>query len=257
MKKYLSFILFLVVSFSISAANSVNGVIIDATTQSPLDFVNVTLFKQGSKTPIAGVSSDKDGVFVIPSVPNGKYMLRASFVGYNSVNQPLSIEGKPLNVGVIKLATNTKNLAEVEVIGQGTQMRFDIDKKVFSVDQNIAAAGGTATDVLRNIPSVKVDNEGNVSLRKDANVEVWINGKPSGLTVDNRAQVLQQMPAESIESIEIMTNPSAKFNPEGTAGIINLVMKKNRKAGYYGSLSAGLMYPTGGKVGGKTCPSYR
>jgi outer membrane cobalamin receptor len=250
MKKYLSFILFLVVSFSISAANSVNGVIIDATTQSPLDFVNVTLFKQGSKTPIAGVSSDKDGVFIIPSVPNGKYMLRASFVGYNSVNQPLSIEGKPLNVGVIKLATNTKNLAEVEVIGQGTQMRFDIDKKVFSVDQNIAAAGGTATDVLRNIPSVKVNNEGNVSLRKDANVEVWINGKPSGLTVDNRAQVLQQMPAESIESIEIMTNPSAKFNPEGTAGIINLVMKKNRKAGYYGSLSAGLMYPTGGKVGG-------
>ena len=128
-------------------------------------------------------------------------------------------------------------------------MRFDVDKKIYTVDQNIAAAGGSASDVLKNIPSVKVDNEGNVSLRKDANVEVWVNGKPSGLTADNRAQVLEQMPAESIESIEIMTNPSAKFNPEGTAGIINLVMKKNRKAGYYGSLSAGLMYPTGGKMG--------
>ena len=118
-------------------------------------------------------------------------------------------------------------------------MSFDIDKKVFSVDKNIASAGGSASDVLQNIPSVDVDGEGNVSLRSNSSVEVWINGKPSGLTADNRAQVLQQMPAESIEKVEIMTNPSAKFKPEGTSGIINIVLKKNRKAGYYGSVSAG------------------
>lgn len=234
----------------IFAASEIKGKVIDGKTLTPLDFVNVALFKPGSEIPTKGVSSDKNGAFVISAIPNGKYVLRVSFVGYATVSQNVSLNGGPLNVGSLKLMENSKKLAEVEVIGQGSQMRFDVDKKIYTVDQRIAAAGGSASDVLKNIPSVKVDNEGNVSLRKDANVEVWVNGKPSGLTADNRAQVLEQMPAESIESIEIMTNPSAKFNPEGTAGIINLVMKKNRKAGYYGSLSAGMMYPTGGKLGG-------
>lgn len=153
-------------------------------------------------------------------------------------------------MGVIQLVEDNKALKELEVIGQGSQMRFDIDKKVFSIDQSIASAGGSASDVLQNIPSVDVDGEGNVSLRSNSSVEVWVNGKPSGLTVDNRAQVLQQMPAESIDKIEVMTNPSAKFKPDGTSGIINIVLKKNRKAGYYGSVSTGLMYvdkaqPTG------------
>jgi iron complex outermembrane receptor protein len=249
MKKIFYFILFIVLSFPTLASVSIKGKVIDASTQLPLDFVNVTVFKPGNSIPVASVVSNASGDFTLPTVNNGKYSLRISYVGYNTHNQELVILEKPINLGTIPLEGNAKNLAAVEVIGQGSQMRFDIDKKVFSVDKNISAAGGSASDVLKNIPSVKVDNEGNVSLRKDANVEVWINGKPSGLTADNRAQVLQQMPAESIESIEIMTNPSAKFNPEGTAGIINLVMKKNRKAGYYGSVSAGLMYPTGGKLG--------
>jgi len=249
MKKNLYFALFLFISLPVLSAVSVKGKVIDANTQSPLDFVNVTVFKPGNSIPVASVVSNASGDFTLPTVNNGKYSLRVSYVGYNTRNQELLVAENSLNLGTIQLEGSSKNLAAVEVIGQGSQMRFDIDKKVFSVDKNISAAGGSASDVLKNIPSVKVDNEGNVSLRKDANVEVWINGKPSGLTADNRAQVLQQMPAESIESIEIMTNPSAKFNPEGTAGIINLVMKKNRKAGYYGSISAGLMYPTGGKMG--------
>jgi len=161
----------------------------------------------------------------------------------------VEVNTTPVNLGIIKLDADSKNLKEVEVVGQGSQMHFDIDKKVFSVDQNISAAGGSASDVLKNIPSVTVDNQGNVSLRKDGNVEVWINGKASGLTVDNRAQVLQQMPAESIESIEVMTNPSAKFNPEGSAGIINIVMKQKHKAGYFGSVSAGTTIPDNGKLG--------
>jgi len=250
MKKILSLILLSFMTLSIFAAMGVQGKIVDAATKSPLGFVNVTVFREGSKVPVAGVTTDIGGTFSISSVNNGIYVLRVSFVGYNTLSLPLKISEAPLNLGVLQLVENSKVLAEVEVIGQGSQMKFDIDKKVFSVDQNIAAAGGSATEVLQNIPSVDVDNEGNVSLRNNANVEVWINGKPSGLTVDNRAQVLQQMPAESIESIEIMTNPSAKFNPEGTAGIINLVLKKNRKAGYYGSVSSGLMFPDGGKPGG-------
>jgi hypothetical protein len=222
---------------------------VDGTTQKPIDFVNVALFKSEDTPPTTGVVTDEKGNFLLPNVPAGKYFLRVSFVGYNTLNIPLNVSNNELNVGKIKLTEDSKTLSEVQVIGQGTQMRFEIDKKVFSVDQNIAAAGGSATEVLQNIPSVDVDNEGNVSLRNNASVEVWINGKPSGLTADNRAQILQQMPAESIESIEIMTNPSAKYNPEGTAGIINLVMKRNRKAGYYGSVSAGSMWAIGSKPG--------
>ncbi|NDP19535.1 MAG: TonB-dependent receptor [Paludibacter sp.] len=248
MKKVLSLFLIVFFTLPILASSIINGKIIDADTKSPIEFANVALIKTGTQTPAAGVTTDANGAFSLPDVPTGKYILRLSFIGYNTIDYVLNVNEKALNLGIFKLIEDSKKLTEVEVLGQGSQMRFDIDKKVFSVDQNIAAAGGSASDVLKNIPSVKVDNEGNVSLRKDGNVEVWVNGKPSGLTADNRAQVLQQMPAESIESIEVMTNPSAKFNPEGTAGIINIVMKKNRKAGYYGSVSAGAMYPDGGRV---------
>ena len=249
MKKIFSFFLLFVLAFPLLAAVSIKGSVVDAGDQSPLDFVNITLFKQGSTKPITFVSSDTNGTFVFPTIEKGKYTVRFSYVGFTTINQVVEVNTTPVNLGIIKLDADSKNLKEVEVVGQGSQMHFDIDKKVFSVDQNISAAGGSASDVLKNIPSVTVDNQGNVSLRKDGNVEVWINGKASGLTVDNRAQVLQQMPAESIESIEVMTNPSAKFNPEGSAGIINIVMKQKHKAGYFGSVSAGTTIPDNGKLG--------
>ncbi|MDO9153344.1 MAG: outer membrane beta-barrel family protein [Paludibacter sp.] len=249
MKNIFISLLFIVFSFPLFALYTIKGKIVDATTQSPLDFVNVALYKQNEEAPATGVVSDVKGDFQLPNVPKGKYFLRVSFVGYNTINIPLNVSEKELNMGMIKLFEDNKTLTEVQVIGQGTQMRFEIDKKVFSVDQNIAAAGGSASEVLQNIPAVEVDGEGNVSLRNSSSVEVWINGKPSGLTAENRAQILQQMPAESIQEIEIMTNPSAKFNPEGTSGIINLVLKKNRKGGYYGSVSAGTIYAQGGKPG--------
>ncbi len=250
MKKILILTLFILAVFPAFAFYIIKGKIIDANTQEPLDFVNVALYKPDTETPAAGVVTDDKGNFVLPQVPNGKYTLKVSFVGYNPIAMPLKVDGKELNMGQIKLIEDSKTLNEVQVLGQGSQMSFDIDKKVFTVDKNIASAGGSASDVLQNIPSVDVDGEGNVSLRNNGSVEVWINGKPSGLTADNRAQVLQQMPAESIEKIEVMTNPSAKFKPEGTSGIINIVLKKNRKAGYYGSVSAGAIYVDGAKLTG-------
>lgn len=130
-------------------------------------------------------------------------------------------------------------LNEVVVTGQRSTVKLEVDRKTYDVDQNIANAGGSASDVLENIPSVEVDQDGNVSLRGNESVEVWINGKSSGLTSDNRGEILQQLPAESIEKIEVIDNPSSKFSAEGSAGIINIVLKRDRKAGYYGSLQAG------------------
>lgn len=243
---------FIFLSFIIPgfALYTIKGKIVDSASQSPLDFVNVALIKQNTETPATGVVTDGSGNFILPQIQKGKYTLRISFVGYNTIEIPLVVSDKEQDLGVIKLSEDSKTLSEVQVVGQGSQMSFEIDKKVFSVDKNVAAAGGSASDVLQNIPSIDVDGEGNVSLRNNSSVEVWINGKPSGLTADNRAQVLQQMPAESIEKVEIMTNPSAKFKPEGTSGIINIVLKKNRKAGYYGSISAGLVYVDGADVKG-------
>ena len=206
-----------------------------------LEFVSVSLTLKNDKSIFLGSITDSIGNYVITNVAPGEYILEASFIGYQSYVTNIKVTDKNGTVSVkeIVLKEDAKLLDQVEVIGQASQMRFDIDKKVFNVDQNLAASGASASEMLQNIPSVEVDNEGNVSLRNSSSVEVWINGKPSGLTEDNRAQILEQMPAGSIESVEVITNPSAKFNPEGTAGIINLVLKKDRKAGYYGSVSLG------------------
>jgi len=249
MKKILCIVLLIPLVWPLFAAAGIKGKIVDADTKAPLQYVDVALFKLGSKNLTAGVTTDSLGVFKLPSIENGTYTLRVTFIEYTTLNKPVIVNGDSVDVGTLALQVKTKNLGEVEVVGQAPQMRLDIDKKVFSVDQNITAAGGSATDILKNIPSVDVDTQGNISLRNNSSVEVWIDGKASGLTADNRAQVLEQMPAESIESVEIMTNPSSKYNPEGSAGIINLVMKKNHKAGYYGSVSAGLFYPFGGTLG--------
>ena len=221
------------------ATNNVTGKVIDNTTRQPIDFANVSIMKDS--TLVGGTITDKDGQFSI-ELSNGKYNLVVSFMGYSEEKRAITISGKDVNIGRIALKEDTQTLKEVEVVGQGSSMRFELDKKVFTVDQNIASAGASVTDILENIPSVEVDQEGTISLRNSEDVEIWINGKPAGLNSENRGQVLKQMPAGTIEKIEVITNPSAKYSPEGTSGIINLVMKEDRKAGFYGSLQAGLDY---------------
>ena len=220
---------------------SVRGRIIDAKTKKPLEFVNVSIRATGTQTPLTGTVSDSTGVFRINRVKNGTYTLTASFIGYKSVEKEFTISPTARNVNVknILLEEDSQVIDEIKVVGQRAQMRFEIDKKVFDVESNISQAGGSASELLENIPSVEVDNEGEISLRGNSSVTIWINGKASGLSADNQAQILEQIPAESSERIELITNPSAKFSPEGTSGIINIILKKNRKAGYYGSLQVG------------------
>lgn len=250
MKKILFFIVAMFAVMAMEAA-VVKGKIVDAG-GAALDFVNVKLTSKTDNASVYGAISDENGQFAVEGVPAGEYELDITFVGYQTIKRSVAIKSlnEQVALGKLVLCEDAKMLGEVEVVGQASQMRFDIDKKVFNVDQNLAATGASASEMLQGIPSVDVDNEGNVSLRNSTSVEVWINGKPSGLTEENRAQILEQMPAGSIEAVEIITNPSAKFNPEGTAGIINLVLKKDRKAGYYGSVSAGGMYNIGSPAPG-------
>jgi outer membrane receptor protein involved in Fe transport len=221
----------------------VNGTVIDSKSKGALESVTVMIKeKNASETKPVGVNTDRNGKFTLRNIPYGDYILSVSSVGYKTFEQEIALTStaKTVTLKPISLIEESELLDEVQVTAIGTQMKIDIDKKVFNVDQNIAAAGGSASEVLSNIPSVEVDSEGEVSLRGNSAVTIWINGKASGLSADNRAQILEQMPAENIDRIEVITNPSAKYSPEGTAGIINIILKENRKAGYFGSVQAGV-----------------
>ena len=162
-------------------------------------------------------------------------LLQITAVNAQTTNSTTTTKGKKQT----KTEFADQMLDEIQVTGTRSTMKLKVDRKEFDVSSMITTAGQSATEVLENIPSVEVDNDGNVSLRGNSSVEIRINGRNSGLTSDNQAQILQQLPAESIEKIEIIDNPSAKFSAEGSAGIINIVLKKDRKAGYYGSVQVG------------------
>ena len=241
--------LVLPLNMAAQATGSIYGTVIDGDNDEPLGFVTVALVPEGSNTPVAGCSTDDDGSFELSNIKAGKYTIKFSYVGYHNDSRSIEVTGPRTNIGTVKLKSDKKLLKEVVVTEQRSQMSFDIDKRVFTVDQNIATTGGTASDVLADIPSVEVDTEGTVSLRGSESVTVWINGKASGLTGDNQGDILQQLPAGSIERIEVITNPSAKHSPEGTAGIINIILKRDRKAGYYGNAQAGADTRGGFNVG--------
>jgi len=237
-----SLLLAILVAFAtLVQAGSIKGTVVDGATRGALDFVNVALYKGDENKLEKGVVTDSDGRFSFDELTIGSYRIEISFIGYSSIDLPIVLTGQKsdVNLGNLVLKEESKTLSEVQVTGQKGQMKLEIDKRVFNVDQSIATAGAGASDILRNIPSVNVDAEGNVALRNNSSVEIWINGRPSGLDEDNRAQVLEQMPAESIDRIEVITNPSSRYSPEGSAGIINIILKKDRKAGYYGSVAVG------------------
>lgn len=224
-----------------AADHQVRGKVLDRQDDTPLQFVNVAVTKKADGKFIGGAITDVNGNFTIGDLANGDYVLTITYVGYKTATREFSIsdQNRSASYPAIYLKSDTKMLGEVTVTGQKSAMKLEVDRKSFDVSQLISSQGEAASDILRDIPSVDVDNEGNISLRGNTSVEVWINGKASGLTTDNRAQILEQLPAESIERIEVIDNPSAKFSAEGSAGIINIVLKKDRKAGYYGSVQAG------------------
>lgn len=232
------------------AQGSVKGKVHDKQSNDVLQYVNVKVSKNGKM--VKGAITDANGSFHIVGLSDGTYDLQVSFVGYKNLVRRFTLSDKNRQVSypALYITEDAQQLKEVQVTGQRSQMKLEVDRKSFTVDQILAAAGGTASDLLENIPSVEVTTDGEISLRGNSSVEVWINGKASGLTADNRGDILQQIPAESIERIEIIDNPSAKFSAEGSAGIINIILKRDRKAGYYGSLRTGVNNSGGWNVGG-------
>ena len=231
------------------AKGDISGIALEKGSGDPIAFATVQLIDAKTNKPLAvGANTDENGRFRLSGVKDGKYIVRVSSVGNIDQERPVAVAGANIDLGTLRLADDTKLLQEVVVEGVRSQMRFELDKKVFNVDANIMAAGQSASELLESIPSVEVDQDGEVSLRGNSSVTVWINGKESGLTADNRAQILEQIPGESIERIEVITNPSAKYSPEGTAGIINIILKKDRRGGYFGSAELGANSQGGGNA---------
>lgn len=230
------------------ADGSVTGNVVDQTGQ-PLPFANVIAYR--GETLVKGSVTDVSGFFELNNLKDGEYSVSFQMMGYQTISRNITISSakRVVKLGNVTLEEESHQVGEVSVVAQKSAMKLDIDKKVFNVDQDISSIGGSASDVLENIPSVEVDSEGNISLRGSQSVTVWVNGKAQGMTSDNRGDILQQLPSESIDHIEVITNPSSKYSAEGSAGIINIVLKRDRKAGYYGGAQASINSNGGGRVG--------
>lgn len=217
-----------------------SGQLIDAQSSEPVGFANIAVYRITDGELTAGTTSDINGEFTLKDLPYDDYRLEVSFIGYETeeVAVELSEAERFYRLGNINLATGgATDLDEVVVTAERAVMELGLDRKSFNVEKSVAAAGGSAQDLLRQIPSVAVDLEGNVSLRGSGNVRFLINGKPSGLVGDDPATFLQSLSSTNIERIEVITNPGAAYDPDGTAGLINIVLKNKRDDGFNASVN--------------------
>ncbi len=220
-----------------SAEGAVTGILTDQKTHAPLENVTVTLRDRGDSTHVVGTTTGKDGGFLFAHVPPGAYLVECSLIGHVSFRSPqfqIDPAHPRMNLKTIPLKQSVLVLDEVVIHSEKSLFNHAIDRRIYNVQHDLMAKSSSASEILQNIPAVQVDIDGNVSLRGSPDVMILINGKKSPLMGKSRADVLQQLPAGNIEKIEVITNPSARFTPEGTSGIINIVMKQGSGAGVNG-----------------------
>lgn len=213
---------------------TLTGKIVDAKTNEPLEYATVVL-KDVKTKQLSGGITDENGNFNIKT-PTGTYDVSFEYISFKSVTMPNKLIEKSIKFGVIKLAEDSKRLDEIVIIAEKTTVDIRLDKKIYNIGKDLSVRGGSASDVLGNVPSVQVDVEGAISLRGSGNVTILIDGRPSALVGINGAEALRQIPAEAIEKVEVITSPSARYDAEGTAGIINIILRKNKLIGFNGSL---------------------
>ncbi|MFC2134573.1 TonB-dependent receptor domain-containing protein [Bacteroidota bacterium] len=255
----LSLLVFVGISFAQRGKNipmsSITGKIVDADDNLPLEYANVLVYDSLTSVMVTGSATDSEGVFTVSKLRPGRYYVEVKYIGYDDdLIESVQIRSRNMKVdlGTIKLNRAAYQIDGVQVIGDQISMEYKIDKKVINVAQQSTSLSGTAIDVLENAPSITVDIEGNVSLRGSTDFLVLIDNKP---TVFDPSDALEQIPASAIDKIEIITNPSAKYDPEGTSGIINLITKKNSLDGFNGQINLnGGMY---GRYGGDILINYR
>ena len=220
----------------------ITGSVLDSTQAKAVEFASIALYNKSTGKAVDGTVADEKGKFVLSKVVAGDYRLLISFVGFRNktIENITLINGQSLDVGTIKLASSVKTLEEVTVVGQAALIEEKVDRLVYNADKDITAKGGDATDVLRKVPLLTVDLDGNVSLRGSQNIRVLINNKPSTIVASSVSDALKQIPADQIKSVEVITSPSAKYDAEGSAGIINIITKKNSLQGMNLNIDSGV-----------------
>ena len=222
-----------------AATGSLTGTVLDSASRQPVAYATVVLLPAApADKPITGVAADDQGRFALGRLAAGAFRLQVSFVGYATRTRPVTVTGGATAVGPVRLPAAAQRLGEAVVIGSKPVVDVRPDRLVYNADQDVSNAGGTAADVLRKAPLLAVDGDGNVKMRGSGNFKVLVNGKPSPTLAQNLAEALKSIPADQIQSVEIITTPPAKYDGEGTAGIINIVMKKGVDQGLNGRVGA-------------------
>jgi outer membrane receptor protein involved in Fe transport len=220
---------------------NITGIVLDQDTGEPLEYATLILQSLRNPDRVTGGITDALGKFNVQTTP-GRYNVRIEYISYKTYSKEEQTFRTSTDLGTIKLGVDVEQLEGVEVIGERTTVELRLDKKIYNVGSDLTVKGGSVTDVLDNVPSVTVDVEGNISLRGNESVRILINGKPSALS-GLSTEALQQLPAEAIEKVEVITNPSARYDAEGTAGILNIVLKQSKTAGLNGSASLNVGNP--------------
>jgi outer membrane receptor protein involved in Fe transport len=221
---------------------TVTGTIVDQETQQPLEYATITFRNELRPEMLQGGITTENGKFSIEVFP-GKYNISSEYISFKTITQEGVMVRSNTDLGTINLEIEASSLDEVELVGELTTVEIRLDKRIYNVGKDITVRGGSVSDVLDNVPSVSVDVEGVVSLRGNDNVRILINGKPSGLVGLSGPEGLRQIPAESIEKVEVVTSPSARYDAAGTAGILNIILKKNTLDGFNGSIVANTGVP--------------
>ena len=244
MKKILLFFIFTSTSllYSQNSEVTVTGTVTDSETNTPLEYATISVFNVNSEEAIDGVITDSNGEFSI-ELTKGNYDFKVEFISFKIKYYRNITVNNPLSLGTIELSIDENILDEIEVIGEKTEIEIKLDKTVYNIGKDLTLKGSSVSDVLDNLPSIEVDIEGNVSLRGNESVRILINGKPSGLVGISSNEALKQFPSESVEKVEVITSPSARYNAEGTAGIINIILRRSKLTGFNGSLSLNSGYP--------------
>ena len=219
----------------------ITGIVLDQDTEEPLEYATLILQSLRNPDRVTGGITDAFGKFNVQIMP-GKYNLRIEYISYKTFIKEEQTFSSSTDLGTIKLGVDVEQLEGVEVTGERTTVELRLDKKIYNVGTDLTVKGGSVTDVLDNVPSVTVDVEGNISLRGNESVRILINGKPSALS-GLSTEALQQLPAEAIEKVEVITNPSARYDAEGTAGILNIILKQSKTAGLNGTASLNVGHP--------------
>ncbi|MEZ5055420.1 MAG: carboxypeptidase-like regulatory domain-containing protein [Saprospiraceae bacterium] len=227
---------------------TIRGKVVESTNQNPVEFATIMVADAETGNALTGMTTDINGDFVVKTESDNFY-LEISFIGFQSLTiKDFKIENNTVDLGMVELSEDSEVLEEVVVRAEKSSTEFKLDKRVFNVGKDISSTGASALEVLNNVPSVNVNIEGEISLRGSSGVQILINGKPSVLASES-GNTLGTITADMIESIEVITNPSAKYDAEGTSGIINIIIKKEEREGLNGSISVNTGIPDNHSIG--------